>query len=35
MKRLVEFPLEAGGSIVVEIDEPETGGAIRASRERQ
>lgn len=30
MKRLVAFPLEEGGSIVVEIDEPETGGAVRA-----
>jgi hypothetical protein len=33
MKHLVEFPLEDGGSIVVEIDEPETGGTIRAGRE--
>jgi len=33
MKRLVEFPLEEGGSIVVEIDEPESGGTIRAGRE--
>lgn len=33
MKRLVEFPLEEGGSIVVEIDEPETGGTVRAGRE--
>ena len=32
MKHLVEFPLEEGGSIV-EIDEPETGGTVRASRE--
>ncbi len=32
MKRLVEFPLEEGGSIVVEIDEPETGGTVRAGR---
>ena len=29
MKHLVEFPLEEGGSIVVEIDEPETGGTVR------
>jgi hypothetical protein len=33
MKRLVEFPLKEGGSIVVEIDEPETGGTVRAGRE--
>jgi hypothetical protein len=33
MKRLVEFPLEEGGSIVVEIDEPEMGGTVRAGRE--
>jgi len=29
---LVEFPLEEGGSIVVEVDEPETGGTVRAGR---
>ena len=33
MKRLVEFPLEGGDSIVVEVDEPETGGTVRAGRE--
>lgn len=33
MKHLVEFPLEEGGSIVVEIDEPEIGGTVRAGRE--
>ncbi len=33
MKHLVAFPLEEGGSIVVEVDEPETGGTIRAGRE--
>ena len=33
MKHLVEFPLEEGGSIVVEIDEPETSGTVRAGRE--
>ena len=33
MKRLVEFPLEEGGSIVVELDEPDTGGTVRAGRE--
>jgi hypothetical protein len=32
MKHLVEFPLEEGGSIVVEIDEPETGGTVAAGR---
>ncbi len=33
MKRLVEFPLEEGGSILVQVDEPETGGTIRAGRD--
>ncbi len=33
MTRLVEFPLEEGGSIVVEIEEPETGGTVRAGRD--
>ncbi len=33
MKHLVEFPLVEGGSIVVEVDEPETGGTVRAVRE--
>ena len=33
MKHLVEFSLEKGGSIVVEIDEPEMGGTVRAGRE--
>ena len=32
MKHLVEFPLEEGGSIVVEVDEPESEGAVRAAR---
>ena len=33
MKRLIEFPLEDGGSIVVEVDEPEPpGGVVRAAR---
>jgi hypothetical protein len=32
MKRLVEFPLEDGGSIVIEINEPEAGGTVRAGR---
>jgi hypothetical protein len=33
MKRLVEFPLEEGGSILVQIDEPDTVGTIRAGRD--
>src|SRR5690348_8916274 len=32
MKRLVEFPLESGGNVVVEIDEVEAGGPSRAGR---
>lgn len=32
MKRLVEFSLQEGGSIIVQIDEPEAGGTIRAAR---
>jgi hypothetical protein len=32
MKRLVEFPLEDGTSLIVEVDEPETGGVVKASR---
>lgn len=33
MKRLIEFPLEGTDqSILVEVDEPETGGVVRASR---
>lgn len=32
MKHLVEFPLEDGNSVVIEIDEPEAGGTVRASR---
>jgi hypothetical protein len=32
MKHLVEFPLDEGGSIIVEIDEAETAGTIRAGR---
>jgi hypothetical protein len=32
MKRLVEFSLEEGGSLVVEIDEPDLGGTVRAGR---
>ena len=33
MKRLIEFPLEAGGSIVIEVDEPEPeGGVVRVAR---
>jgi predicted RNase H-like HicB family nuclease len=32
MKRLVEFPLQEGGSVVVQIDEPDIGGTVRAAR---
>jgi len=33
MKRLVEFPLEDGSSMLVEVDEPEPeGGVVRAAR---
>jgi len=32
MKRLVEFPLQEGGSVVVQIDEPDMGGTVRAGR---
>ncbi len=33
MKRLVEFPLEDGGTVVIEVDEPEPPGGIqRAAR---
>ena len=32
MKRLVEFPLQEGGSVVVQIDEPDIGGSVRAAR---
>ena len=33
MKRLVEFPLQGGGTVVVEVDEPEPeGGTVRAAR---
>ena len=32
MKRLVEFPLQEGGSVVVQIDEPDLGGTVRAAR---
>jgi hypothetical protein len=32
MKHLVEFPLADGGTIVIEVDEAEAGGTIRASR---
>src|SRR5260370_22618805 len=32
MKRLVEFKMEDGGTMVVEVDEPETSGTTRASR---
>jgi hypothetical protein len=32
MKRLIEFPLEDGTTMLVEIDEPEQGGLVKASR---
>lgn len=32
MKRLIEFPLEDGTSMLVEVDEPEQGGLVKASR---
>ena len=32
MKRLVEFPLGEGGSVFVEVDEPEGVGTVRAAR---
>lgn len=35
MKRLVEFPLEDGGTVLVEVAEPERGGLVPASRGRE
>src|SRR5690348_6133792 len=32
MKHLVKFSLEEGGSIVIEVDEPESEGTVRAGR---
>ena len=32
MKHFVEFKMEDGGTIIVEVDEPETGGTTRAAR---
>ena len=32
MKRLIEYPLKDGSSIVVEVDEPEKGGVERVAR---
>lgn len=32
MKRLIEFPLEDGTTMLVEVDEPEQGGLVKASR---
>jgi Trypsin-co-occurring domain 1 len=32
MKHLVEYSLEDGGSIIIEVDEPESEGTIRAAR---
>jgi hypothetical protein len=33
MKRLVEYPLKEGGSILVQVDEPEPEGMVRVARE--
>ena len=33
MKRLIEFPLQAGGSVIVEVDEPAPEGVVRAGRQ--
>ncbi len=35
MKRLVEFPLDEGGSILVQVDEPESCGTARRARPPQ
>jgi hypothetical protein len=32
MKRLIEFPMEGQGSVIVEVDEPESEGVVRAAR---
>src|SRR5437879_6056815 len=32
MKRLVKFSLEDGSTVLVEVDEPDTGGVVRAGR---
>ena len=32
MKHFVEFKMEDGGTVIVEVDEPETGGTIPAAR---
>ena len=32
MKRLIQFKMEDGSAIIVEVDEPKTGGTTRASR---
>ncbi|GCF08506.1 CU044_2847 family protein [Dictyobacter arantiisoli] len=32
MKHLVEFPLDTGEHIVIEVNEPDTGGTVRAGR---
>ncbi|MGH2593214.1 MAG: hypothetical protein ACRDGG_06845 [Anaerolineae bacterium] len=32
MKRLIEFPLQAGGSVIVEVDEPAPEGVVRTGR---
>ena len=35
MKPLVEFPLDEGGSILVQVDEPESGSTVRQARPPQ
>jgi len=32
MKRLVQFPLEDGNTVLIEVNEPDTGGITRAAR---
>jgi len=32
MKRLIEFPIQSGGSLLVEVDEPMPEGVVRAAR---
>ena len=34
MKRLVEFPLDQGGSVIVEVDEPSAGPTLRGLKDR-
>jgi hypothetical protein len=32
MKRLIEYPLQDGGTLLIEVDEPDSGGVSRAAR---